>query len=173
MLLLPLAEDPEEEKEIGSVVTRCGGDTGALKIAETLSGWLSVEEMINWAIRLQQIVLVQDAAISNLMRNSRPNLKLLDNVLVTDPGWPGIINTRPAAFIDWPPYGKIDPGRSCGSLNDLVVRSVANAWEMELPDLISASSFSTDNTKFSEEIGEEAEERVSVSNVDVLRREPG
>jgi hypothetical protein len=170
-LLQALPKDPEEEKEIASVVTRCGGDTKELKIAETLSGWISAKQLNDWAEGHQQIVLVQDAAVWNLMRDGWPNLKLLDSVLVTDPGWPGIINSRPDAYVEWPPYTGFEPGRFFGSLSDLAVRSVASAWNMELPDLVTASAFSTDDIPFREEIGEEAGQKVAMDGVDVLRRQ--
>jgi Histidine kinase-, DNA gyrase B-, and HSP90-like ATPase len=172
VLLRALTKSPAEEKEIASVVTRLGGDTKDLKIAETLSGWVSAKELIGWAERHQQIVIVQDAVVHNLMRDDRPNLKLLDNVLVTDPGWPGILNTRSITHVAWPPYTGFEPGRYLGSLGDLSVRLIASAWKMKLPDLTRASSFSTDDADFSEAIGEEAGEKVTHHHIDVLRQVP-
>lgn len=169
-LMGEIAESPEEEKEAASVVTLCDGDTANLKIAELRSGWVSVGELIAWAKTRDYLVLVQDAAISNLAYRERPNLRLLDNVLSTNPGWPGMLNTRRDTYVEWPPITDLDPGRNRGSLRDLVIRSVAKAWEADLSDLIQASSFSTDDVNFAEEVGEENDEKISIDHVDVLRR---
>jgi hypothetical protein len=170
LLIQEIAESPEEEKEAASVVTRCGGDTANLKIAELRSGWVSAKELIAWAKDRDRLVLVQDAAVSNLIHRERPDLQLLDNVVVTNPGWPGMLNSRRDTYVEWPPFTGFEEGRDLGSLNDLVIRSVAEAWKMDLADLVQASSFSTDDVDFTDEVGEEGGERIAIRHVDVLMR---
>jgi Histidine kinase-, DNA gyrase B-, and HSP90-like ATPase len=168
-LIYELGLDPETQKEAASVVATCGGDTQDLKVAELRSGWVTLDELIPWAENLDRIVLVQDAAISNLMVREHPGLLLLENVVVTDPGWPGMLDTPHGTYVPWPSLYGGGPGQR-GSLADFVIRLTASAWGIDLSDLVQASSFSTDDVVFSEEVGEENGKAISVRHLDVLRR---
>jgi hypothetical protein len=84
-LLEKLNLDVETQLDCASTIRSLGGDTRDLKICETSMGWLSKVELANFIAVRDSVLVVQDAAISNLRRIHK-SFSLNDNVISVDTG---------------------------------------------------------------------------------------
>ena len=150
----------EELAQAASIVRVCGGDTGNLPIAFGEHGWMNVREITEWFNVPDEVLIVQDAAVSNIRRTGKKVI-LHQNVLVTNVGAPGVLSRNPfnTPWIDWPSVKPKDEWQKSSykfhsiTLKGLVVEALANAWSSSLKDVLCVSLFSTDEIDHEREIG--------------------
>jgi Histidine kinase-, DNA gyrase B-, and HSP90-like ATPase len=160
--------DGSIQLDCASVICALGGSTEQLKVARSRDGLLNVDEIASWADNKAEVYVLQDAGYFNLSKKTN-NLELSDNVLVTDTGIPGILQTEGSWWIDWP---KTRSERfHSRTLVGAVVRGLAAGWGCDPEDVWRASLFSTDRKKVNRPIGVDSDRGKAVMHdVDILRR---
>lgn len=161
--------------EMASVLLALGADISSLPVAESSRGWMTLNDIAKWCHEYEQIVLVQDAAISGLRRNFAP-LTLHEGVLALDEsrktllaGWRGWDQRA----VEWPPEPTDAAHRfyHARTVVGSVVKVVAEAWQLSESQVWSRALESTDEQSFRREVGR-SDTRVHSSTVTLLRRSP-
>jgi len=158
--------------DCAETIAACGGSTGDLPLAETADGWRSIDEIRQWALLHDEILLLQDAALSISRREEGP-IKLEANVVACDVGRRPILDLRHSRLDpDWP-YADPTPTDEYWSFHNrtvegAVVKCLAVAWKASAEEVIAASDISSDEKNFERKIGDATGKPVTHS-VNVLR----
>lgn len=152
-----------------SIIRSIGADPGNLPIAYSTNGWKNSEEILKWANKYNEVILLQDAAY--WLQNQECNeFKLNENVLVVDVGVHGILNSI-NSHLRWPisinEYSE-EFWFHKRTLVGLVIEILAKSWSVSLEELLSASDLSNDDINYKREIGI-GDGKLVVHTVDVIK----
>lgn len=139
----------ETAVRLAEIVRACGGDTGRLPIALTGEGFLSRDRVVAWASQRDEVLALQDAALSIDVR-SYGEISCADGVAAVGMVPEGLVSIdyragqRDHPSTDWPePDGLSDDYPPASTLFAVLVEAIAEAWDVP---------------------GEEIEEQARVSN---------
>lgn len=157
------------EADCASLIRAVKGNPIGLKYATNKDGWINndeLREMISHG-KFDEYIIVQDAAIYHYESKNKCKIQLNENVIYIEMGIPGILQchdfTNP---ILWPHFNEFDSA----SLRGLVIEIIANAWNLNIKDIENNSDFSTDEKRYSAEIGTANGVPVIIKDVDIIRR---
>lgn len=157
------------EADCASLIRAVKGNPIGLKYATNKDGWINndeLREMISHG-KFDEYIIVQDAAIYHYESKNKCKIQLNENVIYTEMGIPGILQCHD--FINpifWPHFNEFDSA----SLRGLVIEIIANAWNLNVKDIKNNSDFSTDEKRYSAEIGTANGIPVIIKDVDIIRR---
>lgn len=159
--------------DMARVLLALGADISSLPVAESSRGWMTLSEIATWCHLYEEIVLVQDAAISDLRRNFAP-IMLHGGVLALDESRTRLITGRRdwhQRGVEWPPEPTdvVHHFHHARTVVGAVVKVVAEAWQLTELQVWSQALESTDERSFRREIGR-SDARVHSAEVTVLRR---
>jgi Histidine kinase-, DNA gyrase B-, and HSP90-like ATPase len=166
------SDKPEVLAEAAQVIASCKGDTGALPVAESGVGWLDLAAVAEWAVELRELISIQDAGLSLERRYNGP-FELYPNVLAADSGWLPLVSTRSdSTFGDWPQGLMDDPGwgHHFGTIEHLILLTIADAWDTSPDRIVAVSEFSTDEASVPANIGDRNGSPVQYDHADIIRR---
>lgn len=173
--VMPLpSHDPAEDRDADArLIFACRGDTSGFPIARAEVGWLTAGDVDCWARDQQEVVLVQDAAISNRERDSKDRVVLADNVLAVDVSGAMFISVNTTVVV-WPPakpeYGE-EWAFYSASLVGAVAEALARAWSCPVESVLAISERGDDGAEVTRAIGTCNGAEV-VYDVMALRRPP-
>jgi Histidine kinase-, DNA gyrase B-, and HSP90-like ATPase len=162
----------EALESIAEVVSCIGVDTGQLPIARSEMGWVNAGDIFDITKGLDEVLLVQDASVSNAERN-REAIQLNNGVFALDTGAMSLLNSDARTWHQWPPpdaheeWG--DRSFFSASIQSTVIRVISKAWNVSIEQLLEVSSFTNDRESFEREIGRFGD-KPFVDTVNIIRR---
>lgn len=180
--MLPAAlPHPKQLQDCAEIIRAAGGKLADLPVAESAMGWLRLDDIRRIYEDFTDILLVDDA-FHNIESRKHKRLDLLRNVLAVPKGIAGVLQSSTGYRPGYSPKVLFWPTRLRGSsplgdwwafhqwsLCGAVVEALAQSWNVELGELISASSFSGDENRFVREYAQSDHGPVAGS-VDIIRR---
>jgi len=173
-LLSNLNLDFETQINCSEVIRVCGGSTEDLKIAYHHTGCLNYNEMrsVISTNDLNQIIVVQDAAISNYERENNCKIKLNTNVISISMGAVGILQTKNSDhFIWWPEteseYFK-DNELFNITLEGLSNKALCEIWKCNILELEKASQVSTDDISYEGVVGKIGDDEIKIDHLNIM-----
>jgi hypothetical protein len=175
-LAMEATDDPDLLYDCAQIIRALGGTCMQLPIAEHQRGWLTSEDIQSLAGSSEEFLLLQDAAFS--LDFNRDRSVLLQNVLVTSGGIPGILQPRgnaydlDHAFVDWPCWraGADDWPLAFHNrtLEGEVFLALARGWSVPIEQVRRASEFSTDQKPLVRTVSTVASSRTTEKIVHVM-----
>ena len=182
-LLTQVTAESDVLYECAQVIRALGGACPRIPIAEHRRGWLTSEEIAQMAGSSEEFALLQDATFS--LDFARDKSVILDDVLVTSGGLPGVLQTghMPSdsdyIFIDWPRWRAetwtSDWGFRQRTLEGAVIEALADGWSVPVEQVLKASEFATDSKPLERTVADVPTKRKSASKVNIMaiiRRAP-
>lgn len=157
----------ENQLECASYIKSLGGDIQDMAVAQHRSGVISLSQFKDIVKKgLKEIVLIQDASLSNLERKFG-KISLKDNVFSVDVGCPGILQTRiEDGWIDWPE--KTERFHAY-TLQGELEEAFSLLWGVPLESVLASSDISTDDKSYCYVIGEAGGKEVEDNHLEILR----
>lgn len=159
----------EFEANCASLIRAMKGNPIGLKYAIDKEGWINNEELQEKVTngKHDEYIIVQDAAIHNYESENKCKIILNQNVVLTEAGIPGILQCHNFAHhIFWPEF---DDFHSV-SLKGMAMEVIAETWNINLKGIKKYSDFSSDEKRYSAEIGTANGIPVTMDGVDIIRR---
>lgn len=130
-LIAGLECEEEFEIECAHAIRAFGGECNSLKITKNKLEYFSYSEIITLikSAEFSEIIFVHDASISIYETEHKCKINLSDNVFTYKGGTPGILQTGPGRFVNWP-IDSWDVRSS--SLENYLHQAVAEALEIEI-----------------------------------------
>lgn len=165
-----LMEDtnPENQLECASYIKVLGGNIQEMAVAQHSSGIITLSQFKNIVGKgLKEIVLVQDAALSNLERKFG-KISLKNHVFSVDPGRPGVLQTRiEDSWLEWP---EMQSERFHDyTLQGELEEAFSLVWGVSLDSVLASSDISTDDESYSYVIGESDGKEIEADHIDIIR----
>lgn len=173
LLLSRESVSPELLAECAGYIAVCGGILDGLPVAFTRRGWVTVEQIRSWRPMPDEVLILQDAALSNLEGKVGP-VTLVENVLTIDVGKPSLLQVNYSSlrkrWFEWPDD---DDGEGYWSFHNrtvegAIVRTLAEAWSSTPDEVVAVSKIPDDERSFRRIIGTASGKKVSHS-VNIFR----
>lgn len=163
---------PESLSSVAETVCALGVEPTKLPIAQSESGWVTLEEIEQFAKSVNEVLLVQDAAV-NLAGGKLATPKLKPGVFAIEMGMPAILQRRGDHWSEWPESDSKEHRKlrhySSRSIQGAVLRTIARAWNCSLEEIEKASEPCTDEKEFEREIGILGDQPY-IERVNIIRR---
>lgn len=170
-LIKPPLDTADAEIEIATIIRAFGGDTGALRIAETADKHISFEEIAEENRWPDEVILVQDAHWHLEKEYNKMGVKLMGNVIAVAMGR-GPFNDNNFAENHQlkASTGTFWDFHHC-TLKGAVVEAIAQSWDASLDDVISNMDVSSDTHSVTAEWAKQANgEKITYNHLTILRR---
>jgi hypothetical protein len=163
---------PEVLAELAEVFCSLGVEPEGVPVAQTDSGWISLEQIRLLAKQMDEVLLVQDASIE-IAGGKVADVKLKNGVLAVEVGKMTILQFENKYWFEWP---TLESDEDWGdhkfhthSVMGAVIRSLAKGWGCLLEEVLKASSFGSDGEVFEREVGTLAG-KPFIDDVTIIRR---
>ena len=170
-LMIPLAASTTSQKNLAWILESLDTDTRQLPIATASDGDFSAEQLGLWAREKDYIIIVGERWMDDDGEGSP--IVLDDNVLMVESGVPSIREALRGELDRFTSAGMISShpiGEFTGSLTGLVVRVVAEAWDVDSEMLRDVSIVPTYRRRVDARIGSKGNYAFVRSIVAILRR---
>lgn len=156
----------ETAADTAATVAACGGDTGALPIAETAKGWMSQDDLHAWARGRSRIVVVGDYEVWG-HRQARTEFSIAPDVVSVAGDASALVR---GGMGSWPLHDTVVDGVLFGSLEERVRHLVADAWGISYDELLAQADLAKDNDSRTVEYGTRDGSPIASVWIDVLHR---
>jgi Histidine kinase-, DNA gyrase B-, and HSP90-like ATPase len=172
-LLAAMPIDDERARDCAATVQRCGGDTGALAIADTADGALNAAAVGAWAAEREELIVVSGSTL-NSERIRHAAFQPAPNVIAVPMGWSAIVQGSGRGYptFAWPRLSESDPRLVSGSLHERAMRAVAGAWGLPLERVLDQTEIPTKEKPISAVIGRRDGREFIHPDARIVRRNP-
>ena len=145
---------------ISSSLVSLHADPESMPLGEMVAGEVTYEQLVERCKKLSRVILLQDAAWSNYCRgNAGQKHGLRENVILMNPGYSSVLNggrgSYGADFVlyDWAGHFGDENVVSPNSMAGVIIRAVAQAWDIDETELHSAYIRKRDGDAQIEDVG--------------------
>ncbi|WP_078863924.1 ATP-binding protein [Streptomyces sp. AcH 505] len=169
--------------KLNSILASLYSEPENMPVGETQNGNVTYEQLVEHCKNLPRIVLLQDAAWSIYCNRRKGQHELREDVILMNPGYPAVLSGSRGAYdgrdvflYDWARHFSPDANFVApNSMGGIVVRAVAQAWDIDASKLYPSYALRKDGEERVEIVGVSEEEgtakNVRLEVVAVLTRE--